>query len=226
MAGRTAMARQGWRDAERYFTNLIMDAKCPEGVSAHATFAYANLWMLRDSTNKLADYSMAIRFLDNILERFPSNRTAILALGEKASCLLQWARTAPQFEAAAGEFQKVITNSLADATARSIARVGLAVVLEKQAQQKAGAEQVAGLKRALQPYLDVFYSKDVREGEQPDTFWVQKAGWEAGRVTEALQDWANAIKVYERLHLLFPALRPAVEKKLIRAYENLARSKS
>jgi TolA-binding protein len=227
MAGRTAVARQGWTDAIGYFTNLTGDVKCPADIWIQATIAYGNVWMLQDSTNKLADYSEAIRIFDRVLARFPTNQLAVLALGEKASCLLQWARTAPQFEAVAAEFQRIITNNLADAKARGIARIGLAVVLEKQAQQKAGPEQIDLLRRALQSYLDVFYyNKDLGEEERPSAFLVKYAGWEAGRLTETLQNWSQAIQIYEHLHVLFPGLRPTIEKKLIKAYENLARSKS
>lgn len=226
MAGRTAVARQGWSDAIRYFTSLTSDPKCPPTIWVQATLAYGNVLVLQDSTNKLGDYMLATGVYDSIAERFPTNPVAVLALGEKASCLLQWARTAPQFDAAALEFNKVLTNRLADATVRGIARVGLGVLLEKQAQQKTGADQQNFLRRAQDSYLDAFYyEKDLREGERPDPFWVQKAGLEAARMAETLQDWPQAIKIYERLLQLLPPVRPALEKKLAKAQETLTRAK-
>ena len=56
--------------------------------------------------------------------------------------------------------------SRASPTVRSIAKVGLGVVFEAQAQQKAAAdEQTNLLKLALANYLDVFNGKDLREGD-------------------------------------------------------------
>lgn len=225
MAGRTAFQRRGWVDAMRYLTNLTSDLKCPQDVWAQAAFAYANVLMTQASTNKLADYSEAVNVFNLIHGRFPTNPIAVLALGEKASCLLQWAQTLPQYEAAAVEFQKVLTNQLASPTARAISSVGLGVVQEKQAQQKSGGERLALLKAAQTNYLNVFYySKDLKENEKPDLFWVKKAGLEAARLMESMGDWSEALGIYERLGKLLPALRPTLDRKAGRAKENLARS--
>lgn len=226
MAGRTAFRRLGWRDATNYFTRLTTDSKCPPEIVAQAMFAYGDVLMSRDSTNKFEDYALAASVFNNIAETFTTNAIAPLALGEKANCLLQWARSAPQIDAAAAEFQKVIAHPLANPTTRSVARVGLAVVKEKQAQQKTGPEQTALLKQALDLYQDVLYQKDLDEREQPDLFWINKSGQEAARLAEALQEWPQAVKIYERLCRTFPALRPGLEKKLSKAQENLVRTRS
>lgn len=225
MAGRTAFQRRGWVDATRYFTNLSSDLKCPQDIWVQAGFAYGNVLMTQPSTNKLDDYREAVNAFNKIYVTFPTNPIAVLALGEKASCLLQWAQTLPQYEAAAQEFQKVLTNQLASPTARAISRVGLAVVQEKQAQQKTGDERTNLLKAAQTNYLDVFYfSKDLKPEEKPDLFWVKKAGLEAARLMESLGDWSQALGIYERLGSLVPALRPTLEKKAGRAKENLAKN--
>jgi tetratricopeptide (TPR) repeat protein len=226
MAGRTAVRREVWKDAIDYFTTLTGDTNCPADIWADAMFAYGNVLMMRDSTNKLSDYAWAANIFNSIYTRFPNQPTAVLALGEKAGCLLQWAQTDPQFDATGHEFRRVITNQLANPTARAIARVGLATVFENQAKTKQGAEQAALFRQALDSYLDVFfYTKDLRLGEQPDLFWMQKAGLEAARLTETLQDWDKAIRIYEYLRQLVPALRPSLDRKLARANENLLKTK-
>lgn len=225
MAGRTAFNRRGWGDARNYLTNLTSDLKCPPDIWAQAAFAYGDVLMSQISSNKLADYAEAVNVFNLIYGRFPTNVVAVLALGEKASCLLQWAQTLPQYEAAAAEFQKILTNSLAGPTARAIARVGLGVVLEKQAAQKTGAEQTALLQHALSQYLDVFYfGKDLKENEKPDLFWVKKAGWEAARLAESAGNWSQALGIYDRLGSMFSALKPTLDRKAGRARENLART--
>jgi len=229
MAGRTALARQGWTDAMRYFTNLTSDAKCPPDIWAQATLAYGNLLMQQVSSNKVEDYRLAARVYEDIVERFPTNPVAVLAIGEKASCLLQWgaAQNPAQYDPAATEFQKLITNRLADATVRATARVGLATVLKAQAQQKTGPDQQQLLKRALDTYLDVVYfEKDLQENERPpDPYWLKRATLEAAELAERLQDWPYAVKLYEGLLDLLPPMRPVLEKKLARAQANLARPK-
>jgi TolA-binding protein len=141
MAGRTAMSRQSWTDATRYFTNLTSDLKCPPDLWVRAMFAYGDVLMSMDSTNKQADYEQAIGVFNKITETHPTNELAVLAIGQKANCLLQWARVTQQYEPALTEFAKITNSPLASATVRSIARVGMGIVLEKQAEQKSGAEQ-------------------------------------------------------------------------------------
>jgi TolA-binding protein len=228
MAGRAAMSRYIWTDAIKYFTNLTSDLKCPPDVWARAMFAYGDVLMSMDSiTNKQADYEQAIGVFSKIIETQPTNELAVLAIGQKANCLLQWAKVTQQYEPALAEYAKITNSPVANATVRSIARVGMGVVLEKQAEQKTGAEQSALLRSALNLYLDVLYfDKDLREGEKPDPFWVKKAGLEAARLTESAQEWTQAIKIYERLRELMPALGPTLDKKAAKAAELSSRSKT
>jgi hypothetical protein len=163
---------------------------------------------------------------NKIIESNPTNELAVLATGQKANCLLQWAKVTQQYEPALAEFAKITNAPLANATVRSIARVGMGIVLEKQAEQKTGTEQSALLQSALNLYLDVLYfEKDLREGEKPDPFWVKKAGLEAARLTESRQEWTQAIKIYERLRELMPGLGPTLDKKVMKAAEQIQRSK-
>jgi TolA-binding protein len=226
MAGRTAVERRGWKDAIDYFTNLTSDIKCPPDIWLEAMFAYGDALMSRDATNKLADYEEAASVFTRIVESYPTNRMAVLATGQKANCLLQWALFTGNYAPATNELQKVLISPLADSTVRAMARVGLAVVLEKQAEQRPVAERLPLLKSALNYYLDVlYYDKDLREAEQPNLFWVKKAGLEAARLSESLQDWGQAIKIYSRVRDLLPAIAPTLEKRTAKARENLARSR-
>jgi TolA-binding protein len=227
MAGRAAVSRQSWTDAIKYFTNLTSDLKCPPDIWVRAMSAYGDLLVSMDSTNKQADIEQAIGVFNKITESYPTNEVAILAIGQKANCLIQWAQFTQQYEPALKEFAKITNSPLANATVRSIARVGMGVVEEKMAQQKTGAEQNALLQSALNLYLDVLYfDKDLREGEKPDAFWVKEAGLKAARLAESRQEWAQAIKIYERLRDLIPALGPTLDKKTAKAMEQLARQKN
>ena len=154
---------------------------------------------------------------------YPGSHQASLAWGEKANCLLQWAQYSHQYEQSSNAFRQVIESPRADATARSIAEVGLGVVLEKVAEQKSGEEQITVQKLALNHYLDVFYKKVLRDNEEADLFWTKKAGLEAGRLAESLQEWLPAINVYRQLQELLPQLRESFEKRIFKCQENTKR---
>ena len=216
MAGRAAYARQGWNDARLYyFTPLANNTNCPPEIRAQAFFALGDtlIVMGQDSTNKIGDYQEALRAFDQIGRLCPSNPIAVLAWGAKANCLLQWAQNSHDYGPATNAFQQVIDSPLADPAARATAKVGLGVTMEKMAQQTTGTNQTALLNAALEQYLSVFYyEKLLRDGETPDPFWTRKAGLEAARVAEGLNQRAQAISVLERLQTLFPPLR--LERKI------------
>ena len=217
MAGRAAVGRQSWEDAKVYFTKLTGDKTCPLDLHLHAMLALGDYWMSRVSTNKLADYGEALGVFNTIGNDYPTNPLAVLALGAKANCLLQ----SSQYDAASNTYQQVISSPLADVSARSQAEVGLAITLEKQAQAQTGAGQTALLKLALDHYLNVFYGTLLRGREQPDLFWVKKAGLEAARLAGDLGQWQPAVNIYGRLQELLPQLRASFAEKQAKARKNL-----
>jgi TolA-binding protein len=225
MAGRMAVARQSWENAKDYFLKLYNDTNCPTDLKFQAFSAYGDYWMSRDltkdSTNKLADYEQAIRVYTTICETYSTNRLAALAWGQKANCRLQWAQISQDYGPAILDFQEVLKHPGADATARGIAKVGLAVVLEKQAQQKSGAEQTALLRQALDNYTDVFHGVILRDGERPSLFWIKKAGLKAADLAEALKEWSIALNICKQLEELLPQLRASLDKRITNAQEKL-----
>ena len=71
---------------------------------------------------------------------YPTNGLARAGLGEMANALLQYAKSSQQYDDVTNAFQEVISATNADVAARSQAKVGLAIALEKQA--KLAAEQI------------------------------------------------------------------------------------
>src|SRR5437764_3794178 len=180
-------------------------------------FAYGDTLMLKDSTNNIADYAEAIQVFRTICQLPATNRQIDLAWGELANCYLQWAQSPGEYQSlsnAMSAFQKVIDSPSADATARSIATVGIGVVLEAQAEHKtAPDEQTALLKLALDNYLRVFNEGHLLKDQKADPFWTKKAGLEAGRLAEKLQWWPQAISVYQRLKELLPSLSGSFDNR-------------
>jgi len=228
MAARTAMARLSLKDARNYVTNLTSDLNCPPELKSRAMFAYGDTLMRlksADTNDALANYAEAIKVFGSIDRNYPSNELAARAQGMIGQCYLQFAvQDVNQYSNAWKAFQQVTDAAWADTASRSQAEVGLATVLEKLALTQTGGTRASSLQSALDHYLNVFYEKNLREGEVPDLFWVKKAGMEAGRLAESLQAWSQALKLYERLQTQIPSLKPMLENKILKAREQLARA--
>ena len=225
MAGRAAFARQDWDEARGYFTSLYNNTACAEDLRIQALLAYADCLVSQDSTNKAADYQQAIESCKRVSTLYPTNRLAPLAWGEMANALLQYAKSSQQYDDVTNAFQQVILATNADIAARSQAKVGLAIALEKQADLSAGTNRIALLNMALTNCLDVLVGMNLRDGEQPALFWQEKAGLEAGRLAEKLQQWDQAKKVYEQLKGLVPALGPRLDASIRRCEEQRTRGR-
>ncbi len=228
MAGRSALGRQGWLDAINHFTNLTSNLDhYPVDLRIQAMFAYGDTLMTMDApeTNKLANLGRALEVFSKICNDYPTNQYVALAWGQKANCLLQWAQSSGDYDPATNAFHQVIQSPQADGTARCIASVGLGVVYEKRADSSTNSQKTLFLRDAWHRYLDVFYAspKVLREGEQCDPFWRKKAGWEAGRLAETLQEWSQAKSIYEQLQREFPVLGPRLERSLRKVQEQLNR---
>ena len=224
MAGRSAVACQHWKNAIYYFTNLTSDARCRREYPAlwtQAMLACGDTSLVQESTNRVEDCKWAIEIFKEISEH-PTNRVALLALGEKAIAYAQYAQaTGNYYELtnAALAYQQVLAASNADIGTRSMAQVGLADVCEKQAEHVPPAGRKPLLEQALSFYLSVFEEANLRPGEQPDPFWVEEAGRKAARLldTGGLQNPQQAIKVYERLKRCLPPLGPWLDQEILKA---------
>ena len=118
------------------------------------------------------------------------------------------------YERAANAYTTALRHDLADATCRAIAEVGLAKVLERQAEEARPADRSTLLNEALRHYVYVVEGKNLGEGEQADPFWVKEAAVAAARLAEELQQWEVAARWYERLITLLPPLRKKWELQL------------
>ncbi|HWY31912.1 MAG TPA: tetratricopeptide repeat protein [Candidatus Acidoferrum sp.] len=218
MAGRAAMARNGYPDATRYFSTLISDTNCPPDLGVQARFACAAAWVQipsTDTNNPLANFATAISFLTQIVQMNPTNADAARAWGEIGNCYFQLSN----FDAAENDYGQVFgTNApaaaAADVTARSAAMVGYGLVLEKAAESVTGVDRTNLLQAALDKYLDVFdtnVGKNLRDGEVADPFWVKKAGLQALPLIQSLGA-GNPDKFIDQLEQLLPSLKISLEK--------------
>ena len=192
MAGRAAAGRQGWDDAKAYFLSLYNNTNGPAGTEVQqrfndlrlqALFAYGQTLMSHldpAETNKLANCEEATRVFGRVYDESPTNRLAVQALLEKGpTAIKEWALARQQYDSltnALNAYEQVLHSPQADVAARSEAKVGQAVVLEKWAEQKTGKERTALLEQALNNCLDVVYGKILRDDEKLHELWTKEAG--------------------------------------------------
>ena len=139
---------------------------------------------------------------------------------------MQWAKSSQLYDDAAKAFQQVIVSTNADIAARSQAKVGLAIVMEKQADLSSGTNQIFLLNLALTNCLDVFTGSILRDGEKPDLFWRKEAGMVAGHLAEELQQWEQARNVYKQLKGLVPSLSSKFDISIRRCEEHRSGDKN
>ena len=180
-----------------------------------------------DRTNAAAHHETAIGIFLDIARNNSNNIAAPRAFGRVGDCYLQLASQDPtQYNRASNYYQVVIDSSVMDVHSRSLAECGLAQVLEKSARAGAPVDRDSLLKKALNSYENVVYQTNLRPGEKPDLFAVERAGLDAARLAEELKLWEHALRLYDRLSSELPPLQRTLEKRKAKASENLAREKS
>jgi tetratricopeptide (TPR) repeat protein len=234
MAGRAAIARQGWKEVHEYFLGVWNNTNGPStDLRVQALFEYGQslmLWTSPTETNKLANCGEATLVFGQICDQYPTNRLAARAWFEKANCNLQWALSRQQFDSltnALSAYQRVVDSAQADVALRSQAKLGQAITLGKWADQKSGEARTALLKQALSNCLDVVYGSNniLRDDEQPDPAVTQEAGEKAFELAETLQAWSQAANIYMRLTNMWPLLDPSLRKRATNIFKVLEREK-
>jgi len=223
MAGRAAFKRQGWRNADEYFTNLWNNLKCPVELRFQALFAHGDtLGMGNEGKPENYEEVMkdVMKVFGLIIRDYSTNKLAALAAGQKACYALQWAQSSTDFDkydTVSNAFLEVINSPQADARATNIATIGLGIVLEKLAQQRPD-EARKFREQALEQYVNAFLDED-----QPEVFWTKMAGMEAGRLAYEMREWQKAIKIYQQLQKILPASLPSIQNKIQDCERNLTR---
>ena len=216
MAGRAAMAWSAFGNACEYFTNLTSNPNCPDELKAKALFAYGGALMRLPAavTNKLANMEEARRVFSRIAQLYPTNQQTALAWGEIGNCSLQLAtEDVSYYTAASNAYQQAIASPFASGAARSQAKVGLGITLEKMAELKPAGEKTALLILARDNYLDVA----LESGVSADLFWQKEAGKKALKVLEVLEDWCAVEKLCGQLQGWLPWARASLEASKERA---------
>ena len=239
MAGLAAAGHQGWKDAKIDFLSLyeitINYTNGPiHDLGLEALFAHGQTLMAHQDpadTNKLANCEEATRVFGRVHDENPTNQLAVQALLQKAKCYKEWALAKQQYDSltnALNAYEQVVHSAQADVAARSEAKVGQAIVLEKWAQQKTGKERTALLEQALNHCLEVVYNKNfLRDDEKLHEFWTKEAGLKGLELADASQAWSQEMGLYGQLtNSVWPSLPASMVKRVKEAQEKLDREKA
>jgi TolA-binding protein len=209
-AGKSAWAQSDIKEAQDHFLELVNLKNAPPALHERGYLALGETLFqqyLSNPTN-MENLSQAIFVVAQWTNGAPTNPIAVEALGRLGDYYGQWAALDPK----TNTFDKVkqIYETIANfppgsvsVAARSQALFGLGWVAEQQHQPE----------QALSNYCRVVYSSL----DHFDPYWVGRAGEYAARICEERQHWEEAVKVYERVLLAVPALRPVLEKKIAAA---------
>jgi outer membrane protein assembly factor BamD (BamD/ComL family) len=225
MAGRAAMGRGGYQDAIGYFTSLTADTNCPPELDAPARFAYGSILMLMNSTdtnNPFANFQAATNMFGLIAQSNPTNEWNEQAMIATGDCNLQM----NNFDAATNSYALVFNSPFASVSARSQAQIGFGIALEKKAEMATGNDQRTLLELAKNNYMDVLFTKNLRDDEIADSFWVEKAGLQAATAAETLGEWEQAKNIYREFKKWLPQLSDSLDKKIAGADTHLPQKKN
>ena len=219
-AGLAATARRSYKDASDYFAALLNNNHCPPALAAEALFALGDTITARDAdaAKPLQKFSDAVVPFSKIPQQYPASPLVPRAWGAIGNCYLQLGtQDLKNYDYALDAYQKALA-SATDVSTRSQAEVGLGLVLERQS---SSPETPALLKAAFDHYYNVVIGKNLLPGETPDPFWTREAGLAAARLAEDQRRWEVVVNIYNRLLSVLPPMRPALEKRIEKAREQL-----
>jgi TolA-binding protein len=229
MAGRAAFAGERWADASDNFKALLNDNQCPPTIVVEALFGLGDTFTRQSGQpdRPLEKYEQAIVVFSKIPQQHPDDPRVPSAWGRVGDCYFAMGNSDPKnYTTAITNYQQILNFPGASISARSQAEIRLAMAKEKLAQTLPAPEGETLRKAALDHYLNIVYGKSpvLQNGEKPDPFWLKEASLAAARMAEEQQDWTLAIHLYQRLINVLPPLRPALEKRIQKAREQLPRS--
>jgi len=221
MAARAAVARNRYEVAQGYLDMVITNgplhrthSPVPVDTAAEAYLLRGDLFLLASKAKNpddLTPFGEALTAFLKVVEHLPNSRWVPVAWGRIGDCQFQLASKDPtRYPLAEAAYRHVIASE-APVELRSMAQVALGKVLEKEAALRTPQDQIPLLRQALEQYLAVVYGKNLRDGEQPDPYWVGRAGLAALDLAARLGDSNTLQGLIRRLEKELPVLRPRLE---------------
>ncbi len=184
-AGRSAAAQTEYRRAITSFNELIR-TYTNSPLIAEARFAQG------DALSELGEFSGAILAFEDIVRNYPSSPLVDRARGRRGDCQFTLGADRPErYQEALASYREILDSALASPS------------LKLQAEFKTGRcyEKMGRRSEAFTYYMNVVYGwLGLRDrGQYADPVWFARAAFAAAALKEADQQWAEAIRIYERV---------------------------
>ncbi len=222
MAGRAAVARQGFGEARKEFTRLINDGDTPAQMKLDAHFALGDLTMLELGEEGL---NAATNSFFNVVQAGPTNAVAARAWGRIGDSCLSVSSKFPgrRADALMAYGKAIAVTGSVPAAVRTQARVGLAKVLEQQARGSADREKL--LNEAVNHLLTVVYGKHLQPGQTADAHWRAQSGLMAMDLLSQLENPMGALEICNLLIKEYPSMQKGLGVRKQQFLDQRARQK-
>lgn len=201
MAGRCAFLRQGYDQAQTYFTNLIK--KLLGNESLPRQYLNEAYYSLGDVFAEMENHVSAINSFERISEEdatwYPRAKGRIGSI-----YLLLSAENPGQLEQAKKAFSSVINHASAPIHLRSLAEIGMGQVFEAENNPA----------QAIHHYLRVFYGENRRADESASAYTVQQAGAAAVNLLEIQGRKKELTQLMTRMQEWFPLNRERLNRRM------------
>jgi len=184
-AGRAAVAQTEYRRGIGAFNDLIR-TYTNSPLMPEARFAQG------DALSELGEFAGAILAFEDIVRNFPSSPLVDRARGRSGDCQFTLGADRPErYQEALASYRAILDSALASPS------------LKLQAEFKTGRcyEKMGRRTEAFTYYMNVVYGwLGLRDrGQFAEPVWFARAAFAAAALKEAEQQWAEAIRIYERV---------------------------
>jgi hypothetical protein len=216
MAGRAAVARQGYEDARKSFSALLDNPKVTGRVRVEATFALGDLNLIdlkAPTGDALTILTQSTNAFYSIIQNEPLSEVAARAWGRIGDSCRIIASEQPGFhEHALQAYQKSLAVSIkVPVNIKNHALMGMAYTLE----QFGSKDDATGgdLLESLNYLLAVFFGRHLDSGQKQDPYWKSQSGLAALRMLEKLKQYDQWLEICGELERSFPGMKPSLRER-------------
>jgi outer membrane protein assembly factor BamD (BamD/ComL family) len=219
MAGRAAVARQGYDDARKSFSVLLSNPSTTDNIRSQAIFALGDLTLIdigSSAEKALPRLIQSTNAFYSLVKISPTNKLAAKAWGKIGDGCLLISKDHPNYLSHA---KKAYEKSLSvpaeiEVSTSSQAHMGLAYTIERLAAREGPESEL--FSGALGHFLTVFYGRHLGSGQKHDPYWRGQSGLAALRILEKLKRYDQAHKLCEELEVIFPGMKTGLRARKVR----------
>lgn len=194
LAGRAALARKAYAQAQRHFSRVAEDVGRLEGEPSEWLRRYAReaLFYQGDALTEMNRFDEAILIFEQVQSRYPDSNLKYAALGRKGDCQFTLGAENPdRYREALHSYRQVVESNTGQ-------REILLQALYKQGRTLEALERMDEALAAHQAAMD-FYLRERRVLTPEADVWFVRAVTDAAQAFEEREAYRDAVRVYRYL---------------------------